>query len=198
MLTVRCSHLYWGQPGPCRAKQWALGSDERQEREPEQSREECGVTRAHSAPHSGVYWTMGHISAFRNRRPIPQDNSLSRISLDLVEMNQAADAWSLRPHSDLGLAWTVTSGQPSSTQHQAPAQVSLGPVATTLHTDTARNGSHQPPAASWWHGVTSSVYFVNRMSERVVEMNWIMPWAMTLWTFLSETLMRLCIRSFSL
>ena len=75
MLTVRCSHLYWGQPGPCRAKQWALGSDERQEREPEQSREECGVTRAHSAPHSGDYWTMGHISAFRNRWLISQDNS---------------------------------------------------------------------------------------------------------------------------
>ena len=176
MLTARCSHLYWGQSGPCSAEQWALGSDERQEREPEQSREECGVTRAHSAdPHThqatGPWVTVQSFQKQTTNTSRTQD-LIIKIILNLVEMNQATDAWSLRPHSDLGLAWTVEWPAQLSMSSQAPAQVSLSPVATTLHTDTARNGS---PATSSVTRDDKTVYFVNRNLRGLWRWTGLMP-----------------------
>ena len=118
------------------------------------------MTRAHSAdPHTheatGPWVTVQSFQ--KHRQPRTQDLIIKIIS-NLVEMNQVTDAWSLRPHSDLGLAWTVEWPAQLSIS-QAPAQVSLSPVATTLHTDTARNGS---PATSSVTRDDKSVYFVNR------------------------------------
>ena len=88
------------------------------------------MTRAHSAdPHTheatGPWVTVQSFQKQTTNTSRTQD-LIIKIILNIVEMNQVTDAWSLRPHSDLGLAWTVEWPAQLSIS-QAPAQVSLGP-----------------------------------------------------------------------
>ena len=93
---------------------------------------------------------MGH-RAFEKQAAHSSRYSRSREDCEhLVEMNQAVDAWSLRPLSGAGAGQCTIAPVASSASgaSSGAAQVSLGSVATTLHTDTqssrAQNGSPAP------------------------------------------------------
>ncbi len=98
--------------------------------------------------------TMGY-RAFEKQATHSSSISRSEGMLEhLVEMNQAVDAWSLRPPvwSGAGQCTIAPVASSASGANSGAAQVSLGSVATTLHTDT------QSSWAKKWITSTSRVW----------------------------------------
>ena len=140
MLTARCSHLYWGQTEPC-SEHWPLHRGLRWETERRGLRGQSRATEWGPSVQTPHYILDHGSQCFQKQERF---FNAQEDCENFVEMNQAVDAWSLRPPV-LGLASGHSHGQLSITWAPGGAQVSLG---LSSHNPShwhspARNGSQE-------------------------------------------------------
>ena len=139
---------------------------------------------------------MGHSAELSETDNQYLKNSRSYYQDHFKPCRNESSYWCLVTQTPLRPGAGLDSGVASPAQHQPGA--SSGVTGPSSHNPSHWHSqkwitSHQRCDMGW-----QECLFCKQEPERVVEMSWIMPWAMTLWTLLSETLMKLCIRSFSL